>query len=656
MVLLRRAGPINIDGRKYDRTWLDNRIAASRDPNKNLDSDLKATVVKKSPKKEVRRRLDSISQLEAQTRLEEGLKMLKRGPLANFKPLLPLLLSIKGEPYHLGDHFTFEPFFSTMMSRRLVYKTGRQVAKSTSMAAQGIIQSNTIPFFNTLYVTPRYETVRRFSSNYVRGFIEQSPVRSLLIDSSCTNSVLQRSFRNNSTMFFSFAYLDCDRTRGLNTDKTAYDEVQDLMPEFIPIIRETMSGSRRGGYELFTGTPKTLEGTLETLWSDSSQAEWHIKCKACGKENIPTLAYDLDAMTGPSVVTREISEDMPGCVCAKCGRPIYPRDGHWVHHYPQARLDFAGYHVPQLIMPMHFSDPEKWAVLLGKRDGFGNTAEYMYYNEVCGESFDSGAKMITKTELIAACDNRPNDLEYASSIAGNYLQRVISVDWGGGGQDMVSFTVVSVLGIRADGRIDVLYAHRFRSMHAYAQEAHAILYIMGKCRCSYVVHDFGGRGDIREHLLINAGLSREQIIPMAYIGPAVGEIVHYKAENTETGQRMYYQCDKARSLVLTCELIRYNRLRFFEYDHKGSEHAGLLHDFLALIEDTVESPTRSHLMKIIRDEKVGPDDFAHSVNIGCMALFHLRGEYPDLAMAAKIAVDPRIIEQLHPVQPNWDMF
>lgn len=656
MVLLRKAGPINVGGQKYDRQHLDKLIKRSRNLNENTDSHLHATTVKPPSRKSDRDRLMQVDRMEFQNRLEEAMALLKRAPLSSFKPLLPLLLSLKGEPYHLGDHFPFEPMFATMMPRRLVYKTGRQVAKSTSLAAQGILQSNTIKFFNTLYVTPRYETVRRFSSNYVRSFIEQSPVKNLLIDSSCTNSVLQRSFLNHSTMFFSFAYLDVDRTRGLNTDKTAYDEVQDLIPEFIPIIRETMSGSKHGGYELYTGTPKTLENGLQRLFADSSQAEWHIRCKACGKENIPTIEHDLDAMTGPSHVTREISEAMPGCVCAKCGRPIFPRDGHWVHHYPDRRLDFAGYHVPQLVMPLHFSDPEKWAVLLGKRDGYGNTAEHVYYNECCGESFDSGAKMLTQTELIAACESRPNDLDYAASIAGRYIMRVISIDWGGGGQDLTSFTVATVLGLRANGQIDVLFSHRFRSMHAYAQEAHAIMYIMNKCRCSHVVHDFGGRGDIREHLLINAGISREQIIPMAYIGPATGEIVHYKPENSETGQRMYYQCDKARSLVLTCELIRYKKIRFFEYDFKGTDHAGLLHDFLALIEDTVESPTRSHLMKIIRDEKVGPDDFAHSVNIGVMAIFHMRGEWPDLAMAAKIAVDPRIIQQLHPVQPNWDMF
>jgi len=593
--------------------------------------------------------------MEVQARLEQGLAAVKRGKLANFKPILPLLLSLKGDPYHLGDHYPFEPFFSTNMPRRLLYKTGRQVAKSTSMAAQGVIKSNTIPFFNTLYVTPLYEMIRRFSSNYMRGFIDQSPVRNLFVDSACNSRVLQRSFRNNSTMFFSFACLDADRTRGLNCDKTAYDEIQDFMPEFIPIIRETMSGSRHG-FEQYTGTPKTLENLIETLFVGSSQAQWHIKCEACNKENIPSLEHDLDAMIGPDTVTREVSERMPGIVCAKCGRPIYPRNGGWVHHFPELRLDFAGYHVPQIIMPMHFADAEKWAVLLGKRSGYDNTPEHVFYNEVCGESFDSGAKMVTKTELMNACRRRPNNLDHAASITGDYVQRVISVDWGGGGQNMVSFTVMAVLGLRADGKIDVLFAHRFRSMHSYAQEAHSILHVMNKCRCEYLIHDFGGRGDLREHLLVNAGLPREQIIPVGYTGPATTEIMHYKPENPQTGQRMYYQCDKSRSLVLTCELIRTGLLRFFEYDYKGSGQASLLHDFLALVEDTVDSPTRSNLMKIIRDEKIGPDDFAQAVNIGCMAMFYMRGEWPDLATAAKIAVDPRIIAQLNPVQPNWDMF
>ncbi|MCA9223817.1 MAG: hypothetical protein KDA71_26075, partial [Planctomycetales bacterium] len=308
------------------------------------------------------------------------------------------------------------------------------------------------------------------------------------------------------------------------------------------------------------------------------------------------------------------------------------------------------------IMPMHYADPDKWAVLLGKRDGFGNTPTHVYYNEVCGEGYDSGAKLVTKTEIMRACRKRPNKLSHAEKIAGNYIRRIVSVDWGGGGQDMNSFTVVAVLGITASGRIDVLFGHRFRNMHNYAQEAQAIVEVMRRCRCEFIVHDFGGRGDIREHLLINAGVPRQQLLPIAYVGPTVGSLLQFKPEDVNTGQRQYYQCDKARSLVLTCQLIRYEQLRFFEYDYRGSSHGGLLHDFLALIEDTVDSPTRSSLLKIIRDPKSGPDDFAQAVNIGCMALFYLQDAWPDLGAVAHLAVNPREMEELSPTMPSWDQY
>lgn len=671
--MIRRAAPVMINGTEFRADRLATEIAKSRDYLQNMDSDLRADPQYRPHRTEVRKQISRIKQLEPAERLAKAITALRSGQISNLRAILPLLLSIKGDPYHLDNHFPFEPFFSTLLARRIVLKTGRQVSKSTSLAAQGVVKSNTIPFFNTLYVTPLYEMIRRFSTNYVRGFIDQSPVRSLLIDTSCNKSVLQRSFRNNSTMFFSFAFLDADRTRGLNNDKTAYDEVQDMDRAFIPIIRETMSGSK-WGFEQFTGTPKTMEGCLQSLWEDSTQAEWHIWCKACGHENIPSLAHDLDAMTGPSRVNREISERYPGVVCAKCGRPVYPRTGRWIHHEIgkpldelsqdelPARLDFTGYHVPQHIMPMHYADPEKWGVLLGKRDGYGQTPPHVYYNEVCGESFDQGAKIVTKTELKAACTSRPNDINYAASIAGDYVERVVSIDWGGGGEKETSFTVVTVLGMRADGVIEVLFGHRFRTMHDYPKEASAILHIMRKCRCTHVVHDFGGQGSLREHLMVTAGLPLHQIIPVSYVRASSSSIMKEKPENERTGQRMYYTMDKTRSLMQTCELIRYRRLLFFQYDHRGSTQQGLINDFLTLVEDTVDSRTGTPITTIIKagnsksgkKASTGPDDFAQAVNIGVTSLFYMRGEWPDLAAVAKIKIDPKVLAQMSPPQPTWD--
>lgn len=592
---------------------------------------------------------------DAMGRLEEARKQLVKGKLPTMTPLLPLLFNLNGKPYHLRDHFPFEPFYHTRLCRKLLWKTGRQVAKSTNQAAQGVLQSNLLPYFNTLFVTPQFELIRRFSSNYVQPFIMESPIRPLFLDTSCTNSVLQRSFRNKSIMYFSFAMLDCDRTRGLNCGKVSYDEVQDMDPSFIPIIREVMSASPYG-LEQYTGTPKTLEGTIQVLWEDSSQAEWVTKCGACNYFNFPSLERDLEKMLGPKVVTREISEAHPAVVCAKCGKPINPRDGYWVHGKPDLRFEFSGYHVPQLIMPMHYADAEKWAILQGKRMGFGRTPYNVFLNEVCGESADMGAKLLTVTDLKrAAVLPWDNELAQAMSQIGNYTQRIISVDWGGGGEDEISFTTIAILGMKPNGEIDVLYGWRSLTPNAPIQEAIQVLHLMKHFRCSHLVHDFAGAGNLREAIIAQSGLPENRIIPVAYARVNVGPMMAWKDFNENTGKRGYHILDKARSLQYTCELIKQRYIKFFRYDHHGPDNPGLLHDFLSLVEDKVDSRHGMDLFTIIRNQKAGPDDFAQAVNMGACALFHARDHWPDIAQHIGLEIDPDILNMIAPLgETLWD--
>jgi hypothetical protein len=135
--------------------------------------------------------------------------LMKKANYTTLKPLLPLLLSIKGRPYHLKDYFAFEPLFRTRLAKQLLIKSGRQLSKSSSLASQGIVMSNGIPYFSTLFITPLFEQIKRFSQNYVGRFITDSPVQGLMSGVTTTNNVLQRSFKNNSQMIFSFAYLRC---------------------------------------------------------------------------------------------------------------------------------------------------------------------------------------------------------------------------------------------------------------------------------------------------------------------------------------------------------------------------------------------------------------------------------------------------------------
>lgn len=579
----------------------------------------------------------------------------------SLRPILPLLLQLKGQPYHLKDHFPFEPFFRTRMSKQTLLKTGRQVSKSTSLAAQGVLFSNCIPYFSTLYVTPLFEMIRRFSQNYVRPFIETSPVMKLFSGYTTINSVLQRSFKNRSQMIFSFAYLDAERTRGISADKNVIDEVQDMDISFLSIIHETMSGSRDWGLIQYAGTPKTLDNTIEQLWLDSSMAEWLIKCPhgGCNVWNIPALEFHLLDMIGPW--HPGISEKNPGVVCHKCRKPINPRTGRWVHRYPKRRWKFAGYHVPQIIMPMHYANAEKWEVLLGKKAGKGNTPLHVFLNEVCGESYDAGAKMVTITDLKrAATLPWENKLEEARANIGEYIYRICAVDWGGGGVDAKnkvnekyrSYTSVAVMGMLPDGKIHVIYGYRSLHPHAHVREARIILGIMSHFRCSHLVHDYTGAGSVRETVIKQAGLPYDRLVPVALEAANRTGLFVYK-RSTDLQPRAHYQCDKAWSLNLVCQMIKSCHLRFFMYDHRSSDDPGLIHDFLHLIEDKSDTGGLDSY-KILHDP-AGPDDFAMAVDIGAMALCRMSGKWPDIADAEQIEISTEGLRAAFPVQiKDWD--
>jgi hypothetical protein len=587
-------------------------------------------------------KIDDMSELD---RLELFLKLVKDGHFPNFAPLLPLVLTLDGKPYSLENHFQFETLFYTRMPKAMVLKTGRQVGKSTVGSAHGVITCTSIPYFRTLYVTPLFEQVRRLSNNYVRPFVEQSPIRNLWIGNSTENSVLQRSFRNYSMMQFSFASLDADRVRGVRADKIVIDEVQDIDQDHIPIIKETMSASP-WALSQFSGTPKTPENTIEGLWLMSSQAEWCIPCRNCKKLNVSATTHDLEKMIGP--YRDDISEANPGTVCAKCQKVIHPNDGRWIHKYPERRFRFAGFHVPQPIMHIHYSEPSKWTELIAKREGYGNYTPEKYMNEVLGESCGVGVQLVSMDELQKACvlnhENKPKQPEDCMQDLAKYRYRILSVDWGGGGEEGISLTVATVMGITPTGVVHVIWARRLMTPHDHLAEARQCLHYFNLFKCHFVSHDFTGAGVLRETLLCQAGVEYKRLIPIRYIRASAAKIMtHIKP--TSINPRSFYQVDKTRSLLTTCAAIRLMRIRFFKYDYKSTDDPGLIHDFLALTERKTETRLGSDVYTIGRNPHLS-DDFAQAVNIGCCALWHMTGAWPNFNVPEKFQLSEEVENHL----------
>jgi hypothetical protein len=588
--------------------------------------------------------IDTSDFKSVQARIHVMGALAKQSAFPSLEPLLPLVLNLNGKPYSLKNHYTFSPLFRCLAPKNQVWCTGRQVSKSTSLAAHGVVIANTVPFFKTLFITPLYEQIRRFSNNYVRPFIDQSPVKALWSGTSTENSVLQRSFKNNSMMLFSFALLDADRVRGVSADRVCIDEVQDMDPDHVPIIQETMSYSRYGTM-YFTGTPKTFDNLIYGLYKRSSQAEWFIPCHSCGKWNIPALEHDLDAMIGP--YNEHISEKYPGTVCAKCRKPISPRHGRWVHRHPERRWQFAGYHVPQIILPLHFSDAEKWSTILLKREGFGNMTQAQFYNEVMGESIDTGQKLISETELRAACllpwENKKEPVPECTENLKDYRHRILAIDWGGGGEEGVSFTVISVLGFRNDGSIDVLWAKRLLIGGDHLAEAVECMKWSNYFQCDFVAHDYTGAGTVRETVMVQAGFNLDRVMAMRLVRSATQDLLVYKPP-TPINHRAHYSLDKTRSLLYTCQAIKLKQIRFFHYDWVSQDSPGIVSDFLALTENKTDSRLGGDIYTITRNTLL-TDDFAQAVNIGAAAAWHITQSWPNFAQLAGVAQATKIVAQ-----------
>ncbi len=559
------------------------------------------------------------------------------GKIKNLAPFLPLFFSLRNKPYTLKDHFVFEELYNVKQPTRTVVMSGRQVGKSTNVAVHNILIAATTPHIVILVVTPLFEQAARLSTMFFNPLLSQSPIKSLFLQPGHVNRVLQKQFANGSSILFSFAFLDATRVRGIPASRLVIDEVQSFQLDLLPIVRESISHSEFGQQEFFSGTPLTLDNTLTVLWEESSQAEWFIPCTHCTTNgqttwNIPSPEFHLEKMIGP--VHDQISEEIPGTICYNCRKPISPRMGRWVHAYPDRRWEAAGYHIPQIIIPYHCMHPKHWARLVAKQHGSSAMSINKFYNEVLGWPYDLSESLLSESDLKRVAILHENTLEEAKKVRTNYELVSLGIDWGGGGEEEISFTCLALCGLRSDGIIDVIWGKKLLTPFDHLREAAEIAYYIDQFKPNIVAHDYNVSGVIRETLLTQAGIDQARIMPMVYSSPSKGGIcIHRPA--TAQQPRDYYRVDKARSLQFLCNLIRLGQIRFFKYDYVSTDSPGLIKEFLALREEKIETASGQILRVSRRPGKTC--DFADATNYGCLAIWVATDRWPNLIAAFEAA-------------------
>lgn len=408
----------------------------------------------------------------------------------------------EGKPFSLEQYVMHRALYDGRY-RKVLLKWARQTAKSMTLAAFMVTESFAIDAFRSYYCSPSQEQTRRFSHTRVGKFINYSKiVKTRFLDPSTANGVFLRLFRNGAEQAFTYADDDPDRARGFSADRCLFDEIQDLMYDtVVPVIEACMDNSKYGGLSIYGGTPKSMDNCVETLWADSTQSEWMMRCEGCGSWNY------VDSL-------RSLGKHGPECIKPDCRKPLNPRLGRWVDLKPDAEI--KGFHLPRLIMPENV--PAAWAsekdraqaqmlwdrrVLDKLKPPPVGVGEVQFMNDVLAVSTASGEKLLTEELLVSLCQDYEMRRAPTDKIMRNVTATFMGVDWSGGGgpvrgtEGLVkSRTVVHIWGATTDGKLRTLFYQIFPMGHAKGWiDAIVELFLAYSCTL--------GMGDAGEGMMAN---------------------------------------------------------------------------------------------------------------------------------------------------------
>lgn len=396
------------------------------------------------------------------------------------------LLWLDGQPFSLKDYPMYRAIYDGRY-RSTLLMCGRQVGKSSSLANFIIAESVSIPHFREYYLSPSKEQTLIFSNTRVGKVLSYSPlVRKYFQSPETSDRVLHRSYTNGSENAFTYACDDADRARGYSADRTSYDEFQDMLFEaVVPVVNECMANSNYK-FETYTGTPKSMENSMQFLWERSTQSEWVMKCDRCSKHTF---------------IESEKAMGKHGPICLACGDALDPRRGFWVDMVkqdPQSAMRLIkGFHIPQPILPANVpkSCPEnvekaqeRWNDLLHK---LATYPAYRFRNEVLGVSDSAGTRLVSLEELRALSQSY-NLIPYPDPRSYTGVAWCVGgVDWSGGGTSGVSRTVLWVYGfVPETGKMRCLYYKVFPGGNPVT-DVQEIAQILGMYQVRMVVGDAG---------------------------------------------------------------------------------------------------------------------------------------------------------------------
>jgi hypothetical protein len=494
----------------------------------------------------------------------------------NFVHLKKKPISFAGRPYLRALY--------NSRARRLVVRASRQVEKTTFLANSIVHAAVCHPGIHVLFVCPRGEQASVFSNSRLLPIIQESPLirRELLGRSKRKPPVTNLHFANSSKVYIRAAFHTGDPVRGIDADLLLVDEFQDIADGHLPVLEETLSHSAHRKV-ILTGTPKTVDNHLESVFRQSTAHEFKVLCTSCQGDTI------LDERClGPK-----------GPICPNCGRDIDPAKGRWVARNPTSTWG-DGFWLNHLMA--------SWINYDELFERFRNYDLAHFKNECLGLPTVLGEHVVSRAELEACCGNQPMARSLRDVPHAFRAQLVAGIDWGGGAASKTALVI---------GYLDQEYRFvvvRFDRFAAREDPKSVLQQVSERCRqfgIRVAAADGGGNGHVYNRLLLDRLLNQVGV----FLAIMYSTTEHQPLQD---GVLWRWTVSRSASIGVVFSRVKKKLMVFPRVEDCGSfldEFAGEFAEY-----DSVQRSIRySH-------PETQPDDSLHAANYALLAAVRAHGE------------------------------
>lgn len=521
-------------------------------------------------------------------------------------------LFVDNRPYSLAQYpYVFEMLDT--LAGRTVFKTGRQITKTTMLVIRALGRAVEHPGYKTMFVLPSQRQASGFSAKRLSSILNRSPY--FAGQKMPINSRWMTELPGGQQFTVVYAKENADRGRGESADEITYDEAQDIVMDLVqPILSEALANSVFQARETISGTPKNVDNPLEGHWAQSDQREWVMRCPGCNRSNYITSVRSI-GLHGP--------------ICVKCGHLLNVRDGRWVAMNRKDPADLGGemqavgFHVPQPIMPSKTEDPIRWGQILTKLREYSDAT---FLNEVLGVSATIGERWVTRDTIFANsrdydihCPVRPADTgDVVATTSGRPLLYV-GIDWGGEASSAkagASHTALWCWGLLAKGFLKCLYYHIWPPGNAHIT-LREVVDICVQLNPIFICGD-AGMGQHANPILRTALQPRK--IP-------VMSVQYNSSKQLAMDGKDRLMLDRTRAIDTLMLDIKNQRLRFPRATHMElpARH------FLAVFEH-MTTPTNGIGKRVWQKSSGSQDDLLHAAVFGQIAAKVHQGTYEFYSM------------------------